>query len=385
MRKVTQHTFMAFLLSAFLGTFASCSHDAEFSNMSDNEITLNVGFRMVTRASSGDGYEVGNTYENYIGVENGNYRIYFFDINNKFIARFEPSGFVVIEESNYRDYNILGKAPDAVAKLENFKIVMLANWPQYDDDAMKTGETDIDDICNAEWAQFGVLTDFSLNPAEKKLIPFYGVHEYANVKFKTGMITTLQEPVTLLRAMAKVEVILDTNDESGGFLTDASFSDVSVCRYNAKGYCAPSGIDSQLDYGQGNNWNTDWLPSLHLIGNKNDSENTTTPEERRLDLLCVDKRSDTKNEKWIAYLPEYDNSGDDYAYIEVTLDSQIGKSAPYKIYFSEYTDGVCDETKSFFNIARNNLYRFTVRIRNGKLQVIAEDWENTYDNDYTFE
>lgn len=148
-------------------------------------------------------------YENYIDVENNNYRIYFFTSDNKFIARFEPEGFVVTEGSDYRDYGVLGKAPAALADHKNFKMVVLANWTQYGDDAMKAGETLLADICNAGGGQFDRFSSFELGP--ERLIPFYGVHEYNNIELKPGVATWLPEPVTLLRAVAKVEVVLETD------------------------------------------------------------------------------------------------------------------------------------------------------------------------------
>lgn len=47
----------------------------------------------------------------------------------------------------------------------------------------------------------------------------------------------LPEPVTLLRAVAKVEVILKTDEHF-----DLSFSEVKIHRYNKKGYCAPKDV-----------------------------------------------------------------------------------------------------------------------------------------------
>ena len=125
----------------------SCSHDTEAFDISDKETALNIGFRLPTRSlKSGEGYEVGETYENYIDVENNNYRVYFFTSDNKFIARLEPDGFVVTEGNDYRDYSMLGKAPTALVNYRNFKIVVLANWPQYDDDTMKAGDVIIMDF-----------------------------------------------------------------------------------------------------------------------------------------------------------------------------------------------------------------------------------------------
>ena len=265
MKNVVRHIVTRTLMLLVLwGT--SCSHDTEAFGISDKETTLNIGFRLPTRSlKSGESYEVGETYENYIDIENNNYRIYFFTSDNKFIARFEPDGFVVAEGSDYSDYSVLGKAPAALVNHKNFKMVVLANWPQYGDDAMKAGETLLADICDAEWGYFDRFSSFELGP--ERLIPFYGVHEYNNIEFKSGEATLLSEPVTLLRAVAKVEVILKTDDHF-----DLSFSEIKIRRYNKKGYCAPKNVFSQDNYDHGGEWNSDYVSGLHLVENSNDAE-----------------------------------------------------------------------------------------------------------------
>ena len=97
MKNVVRHIVTGTLMLLVLwGT--SCSHDTEAFGISDKETALSIGFRLPTRSlKSGEGYEVGETYENYIDVENNNYRIYFFTSDNKFIARFEPDGFVAAQ------------------------------------------------------------------------------------------------------------------------------------------------------------------------------------------------------------------------------------------------------------------------------------------------
>lgn len=252
------------------GTFVlwgtSCSHDTENFSLSDRGTALSIGFRLPIRSLETDeGYEVGETYENYIDVENNNYRIYFFTSDNKFIARFESDGFVVTEGSDYRDYSVLGKAPTSLVNHKNFKMVVLANWPQYGDDTMQAGETLLADVCDAEWGQFGSFSSFELGP--ERLVPFYGVHEYNNIEFKVGEVTLLPEPVTLLRAVAKVEVILKTDEHF-----DLSFSEVKIHRYNKKGYCAPKDVFSQDDYDHSGEWNSDYVSGLHLVEDGNDVE-----------------------------------------------------------------------------------------------------------------
>ena len=187
MKNVVKHIITGTLMLLALWS-TSCSHETDVFGISEKETALSIGFRLPTRSpETGEDYEVGETYENYIDIENNNYRIYFFTFDNKLIARFEPDGFVVTEKSDYRDYSVLGKAPAALANHKNFKMVVLANWPQYGDDTMKTGETLLSDICNADWGQFDSFSSFELKP--ERLIPFYGVHEYNNIEFKSGEVT----------------------------------------------------------------------------------------------------------------------------------------------------------------------------------------------------
>lgn len=273
---------------------ASCSHDTEVFGTSDKEPILSIGLRLPARSPEpGEGYEAGETYENYIDIENNNYRIYFFTSDNKLIARFEPDGFVETQGSDYRDYSMLGKAPTALADHQSFKMVVLANWPQYGDDTMKAGETLLADICNAAWGRFDSFSAFELGP--ERLIPFYGVREYDNIAFKSGEAALLPEPVTLLRAVAKAEVILKTDDHF-----DLSFSEVKIRRYNNKGYCAPKDVFSQDDYDHGGEWNSDYVSGLHLVDNSNDAEEKIQNFRFAYQWIGADGN---KYEKWIAYLP----------------------------------------------------------------------------------
>ena len=380
MKNVVRHIVTGTLMLLVLwGT--SCSHDTEAFGISDKETALSIGFRLPTRSlKSGEGYEVGETYENYIDVENNNYRIYFFTSDNKFIACFEPDGFVAAEGSDYRDYSVLGKAPAALVNHQNFKMVVLANWPQYGDDTMKTGETLLADICDAGWGQFDCFSSFELGP--ERLIPFYGVHEYNNIEFKSGEVTLLSESVTLLRAVAKVEVMLKTDDHF-----DLSFSEVKIRRYNKKGYCAPKDVFSQGDYDHSGEWNSDYVSGLHLVENSNDAEDKIQNFRFASQWTGTDGN---KYEKWIAYLLEYQNidAGDKYSCIEVRLDVQTGEDEPHKVYFASYDEnGKTDNADNAkrFDISRNNLYRFTITVRDNRLTVNVQEWKYAYDNEYTFD
>lgn len=392
MRKAIGHLITGTWMFCLLWTLASCSREAaeDPDVSSGGEATLNIGFKIPTRAAA-EGYEEGETDEKYIDIAGGNYRIYFFDTDNKFIAGFDPSGFISADGSDYRQYNVLGKAPDALVEHSTFKMVVLANWPKYPEDSdvnvtLKAGETTIAEICNADWAQYDCLTDgnetdpasVALDPDADRLMPFYGVHEYNDVTFKPGVATILSEPVTLLRAMAKVEVILQTDD-----YFDLSFSSLKINRYNAKGYCAPKDVFHQDSYDHSGSWTDDYTRNLHLVGDQNDSE------EKELSFRRVGQWDEggTRYEKWTAYLPEYQNigAGDAYSSIKAKFNIQLADDDPHTIYFARYDGGTTDNSDAKrLNIERNNIYRFTVSKKGYQMQLYVRNWEGYYENNFEY-
>ena len=408
MCNTTRHIIKWLCLSALLCVSVSCGKEMDTPDTPDvpngEKMTLHIGFKVPTRAVAEE-YEAGETNENYIDIAGGNYRIYFFDGENKFIARFEPSGFISTEGSDYCQYSVLGKAPDALVKYSDFKMVVLANWPHYPEDldkesnenlSLKKGETTIADICNADWAQYSCLTDekgvtsialnpFVANPNERKLMPFYGVHEYKGVTFTSGIATILDEPVTLLRAMAKVEVILEIEDKE--FADDLSFSSLKINRYNAKGYCAPKDVFLQDDYVHkgDDKWENDYVRTLHLVNDKNDEV------EKELVFRHVKQWNEGEKlcDKWVAYLPEYQNIGVDDAYssIKAKFNIQLASDTPHTIYFANYNGGKADNSNgNRLNIERNNIYRFHVKCTsyNYSLLLTVSDWEGLYENIFDF-
>ena len=364
---------MVFAFVCSLGG-VSCSPEAVDGSPDDGRMQVNIGLRVPLNPQTGDGFEEGSTYENYIDVAGGDYRIYFFDSNNRFIARFLPSGVVAVERTNYVDYTVQGEVPEGMAIYRDFKVVMLANWPTYNDGDLEAGVTTIEELCNADWAQFKRPGKQQLGPGN--LIPFYGVHEYENVAFEMGKRTVLSEPVTLLRALAKVEVVLEYDTET---LEIPAKPTTYIRGFNGKGYCAPSGVYSQNDYGQGTDWENDYLGTLHLIDGKNQNGATNNQAE------FLRTSEEAGKVVWVIYLTEYQNKGvgDEYSYVEIDL----GDEGKYNIYFAEYTDGVTDNADANrLDIMRNNLYRFKVRLKlvDGRIEAEVSDWEEEYDNDFNF-
>ncbi len=329
-----------------------------------------------TRAGEGT-YEPGTGYENYINTTEEGLRIYLFGNDDKFIMRFIP---MLLSPSGgeFPDtYTAVGKLTSEIESLKDFKVVVLANWPTYADSDLIPGVSTIDDLCDAESSQFNRLTEYGLDPDKGLVIPFFGVHQYSGVTFEKGKRTTLSEPVSLLRAMAKVEVVFDN--------PGLSLDDVILHGLNSKGYCAPKGINSQDGYDHNGQWSLDYVRTLHLVGDANEPNATNNYTH----LLCKNRADGERKETWVCYVPEYRNTlvgggpAEDRAWLELQLD--VPGIILEKIFFTDYDDNHKSSPGTDFDIHRNNCYRFNVSLGKGGLIIKVQKWENAYDNKFTFE
>ncbi len=338
---------------------------------------LDISFRLpqMNAQTRADGsYEDGVGYENYLDIYNGGFSIYFFGTDNKYITSFVPVAISGPDAGQNGEYKVQSLVPDEIMGLSAFKIVVLANWPSYPDDRMVAGTTTIDDLCNDVSGQFDCLPSFDLNPDKGLMIPFYGIHSYTGVTIEKGKINTLGEPIALLRAMAKIEVVVD--------IDGVSLSSIGLRGYNKKGYCAPDKVYTHGDYDHNGDWNQDYVKTPHLIGGANDRNQEGNA---LLPMFCRQRRDGTKKETWIAYVPEYRNTdpADYKSHIELTLDI---KDTPDEIYFADY-----DKTtgkmipNTYTDILRNNCYRFTVSLKGGILIIKPQKWEYAYDNEFIFD
>ncbi len=377
--RVSAHVVVPALV-AFSLLATSCVYD-HYDTASPDSAAVAVELNIVTRAISSDSYtyEVGSTWENYIDIAGGDYKIYFFNNDktdatatddserNTLIAEFVPREMTAVEGSTYTQYTLTGNVGDDIAAYSDFKVVVLANWGTYPN--VTAGTTTIDALVEGDNTTFSAenfLTTDGVSSAH--LIPFYGVREYSGVEWKEGWRTTLEGEITLLRALAKVEVVMSEDSDID------SFDSVSIVRYNDEGYCAPSGVYLKADYDHDHIWERDFTSSPHLVG----GSNSGVAGERRTHVFNQQSGADT--DIWTIYLPEYDNLTDsDYSFIQVTVDG-----TEYEIYFANYEDGEAANTADY-DILRNCLYRFRITAgAEGYFRVYVDKWEERFDNDYTF-
>lgn len=390
-----------------------CSSDfadvPEASDGPEGVPTLDVTVSIGNTRSGGripEDFEAGTGYENYLDIKNGNFRIYFFDAQNKYLATFKPTQNTYPSSPNATDltYKFSGKIPAAVNVQNSFKLVVLANWgsdhyPLEPTDAAATeeklrlaaGSTTIEDLTTHTTAQFLRLSspeDDEEWLSDSRLIPFYGVREYnlsgnasltdkldENGRLTEDVHIELTEELPLLRAMAKVEVILNN--------AFASFSKVELTRANAKGFCSPYKADTSwafnfTDYFPEDkyDWANNFFRGVHLTHgatseNKGSGMNDSDPSVITFKRANYRTESDNvvKPEKWVAYVPEYKNIGvTDFTTIRVTLaDPDPGSSSQWTdptkyIYFAKNgcTEEANETQSNRFDIERNNIYRFTV-------------------------
>ncbi len=124
-------------LFAAIQALPSCVYD-HYDNVGSDNATVGVELSIRTRAvGEHEGYEIGNDYENYIDIADGDYRIYFFtydpvnpdseDANNRLIAEFHPSDLSAVSGSGYTEYSMSGEVDETVIEHSDFKVVVLSN------------------------------------------------------------------------------------------------------------------------------------------------------------------------------------------------------------------------------------------------------------------
>ena len=160
-------------------------------------------------------------------------------------------------------------------------------------------------------------------------IPMWG-EKMTTLNLRKGEATELTEPIYLLRAMARVEVMVA---EGVGELQS-----VTVDKYNQIGYVLPKfpetfpeGYDGTEDLDQDAVFNP----------------NTTTPETNLGFTLGA-------NGGFYVYLPEYQNVGEGAspAQMTVTIDDKT-----YPLEFKIYDD---ESNDKYFNIVRNHYYQYII-------------------------
>ncbi len=321
----------------------SCSEEGgpDTGSTSEAEIVMRL---TVSNTSAGSrapsvpdgGYDRGEGYENYIDVEGRDFRLYFFDGNNRYICPVEVARVYPLESTaTSKTYMVhsFGKYPAVKGQV---KVVALANWPEYPSEAnLVEGVTTIADIAGGRYAFDASKMELS----EENKIPLYGVTDKMMLTYDSNNTANIGT-IHMLRAYAKVEVDLSPN-------CVYPIDWVRLSRYNTGGYCAPQGVFSRSEY----------------VYDSYDKDYTSTPSiPDNLEIgeyLPFIKVSDSR---WIAYVPEYRNTDrpdTEKSVIEISFrgsDSEVDR-----LYFATYDlTASPNRPVQHFDVLRNVWYKFTV-------------------------
>lgn len=340
-----------YTIMAVIGIVAmSCSslsdNGAELSITDAREVNfvLAIDSPTDTRATWGESEstdQIGTSFENRIDPQTMRVEIYTLD--NMRIGEVENLLYWPINQNNTR-YQFNGKVPQAlmdnIASLEtgvapNYKFMIYANCANGDNHSIEFGFEDLD--------------------VETGAIPMWGVKQVNLSGLKNNRSQNLGE-ISLLRATAKIEVILDDA------LSNYTIEQVSINYHNRKGYVLPTG------------W--EWATDTKLL-DRSDAF-------RALRLLHTSAHRLIEAEagrKFVIYVPEYDNQlfSDYEAKLSVTINHNgTTINFPDALQFRQYVGGVAAGDAS--NIVRNTIYRFRItNIVSGALELNYEvaDWERS--------
>lgn len=177
---------------------------------------------------------------------------------------------------------------------------------------------------------------------ETQLIPMWGVTT-AHLTLEKGKRDEAGT-IDLLRAFAKVEILLNEEIRNDYTITSATLS-----HYNTQGYCLPAeyaSVDHTKNLDQEDGTNPSFNPLASLI-------------EASLDFtLSEDKKTAT------LYIPEYDNNTN-----AATISLQLSDGTTGTLHFQPYEAGVLNG--DIYDIVRNHIYRYTVNVEQGELKVQA--------------
>lgn len=368
-------------------------------------ITLRVEAPSASRAGeaadpAAPGFEKGSELENFIDFDGGDYRLYLFtedddavnDYGGQFIAQLPSITSVTEGETTINSvptvtYTVNALLPEAARDKTQFRVVFLANWHNYPTADELAGKSlayltemasSTFDALTTPAAADGWLSTAAADGSPKRLIPFYGVRSYSGFGDKTtteknedgtSVTHTLDlttEPLPLLRAMAKVELIVSPS-------IDFTLSEVKVSRHNPKGFCAPANAFLHTDYFNNYTYATDFTATPHIPAGMTDAGELAFT--KAADRATAADGTVTP-ERWVAYMPEYVNIGSDTP-AEIHL-KVSGYDQTAKVYFAKYPNGTIDNTdENRYDLLRNNIYRITItdlNINSVNGTIVAVPW-----------
>lgn len=353
-RRLFPHIITTFIaLTACMLSLSGCT-DSRDNEPEDLRRAITVTFRVTTprpnhadgktRATWGDPYtpDAGNDFDNLL--QSNQLRVFITDNNcaNQIIVTNLLCSRATENDQDV-SYDYVGRIAAAnLPKLKSItdgKLHIIAN-------AGSTAALDGEYVVSMTSNQPG--DDFSGIPMwGVATVDFSGVKE--SERFDAGT-------VELLRALAKVEIIIDSDntDKTEDVNIISAINNASVNRCNSGGYVLPSG------------WNSA-TTTKDVTRDPSPLREYASPGAPAILAPSADKKS------LVFYLPECQNTtGDDELCINLNYGTTPAGDKTDNIYFCRYgSDGKPDRAQRY-DIRRNYLYRFIVRRNGNEIAVTAD-------------
>ena len=318
-----------------------------------------------TRAD--ESYEAGIGYENYIDIDNNDFRVLFFNDKDKYIGTFTEMNISKTEGTNgLLKYEIEGKVRQSLISENNpfLKTVLLANWKTYPDVSTESSAgaddaTSLSDLATASSYRFNASTDIQIDA--RHLIPMIGILTEKDIfanPTNSGHYNLGE--MRMLRAYAKIEV---QQSEA----STHNISQVFMTKVNTGGYKFPLGITKEDQYN----------PQMDEAGG---IRFTTTPSvpgstQNVTDIKFV-KTTAEGNNNWVIYVPEFQNilsdgTADDSNRSKIGIKFEGIDDQSYYVDFRYYDTPDSKEGKHF-DILRNNWYVYKVGMKEKELTATVD-------------
>ena len=369
------------LLAGLFGMLTtSCSQDEEIANIPSAgtpsekvtiRFTLDLGEQggMSSRATWGgyDGVGTDDSDQAVPGIDNenaiDNIQVFMFSTDGAYIGGLKDMEYERQDNSNI--YNIKGevdvvKTAIGTNEVLNCKIMVVANA-----DAATEVSGKVTDYNNAATFNHNV-----------SYIPMWGIGTYS-INLIQQLQVDLDEPIYMLRSMAKIEVTLNQTIYAKGYrITSATLN-----KYNTQGYVVPTlpvttGDNPVVDWN--NLTNTTSLSTANVFReNESLAETASSPTPKSFAESEVGK-------SYVIYVPEYDNESELTITLGLTHNSTpIYKegTTPYTISLNEYklnnkTGKSEPDTEKPLDLVRNHWYQYTINSidSNNGLECEVQDW-----------
>ena len=358
------------MMAAFLPALASCVYDgAPCPEQPDDGYTINLTISTGALATRSDGDKIvaGSDAENFIDIAGGDYAVFIFDGDGRFVQRFEPGAVTLVQDGTGTQKYKLSGAFRPQSELNAIQLMVLANChndfgasyniieKRFDTKTLTDiygNGTDFNFKMPTATAADGTTpadgtTSTSWQPQEGASgIPMFGLSE--KMTLDNNPLLNFEKVIPMLRSIAKVEIVDNTKD---------GITSVSLSKINSNGRIIPDVTK-----------NAEWAVEKSQV--------TTPSLPDKIEYLenivfFNEKRTVDNAEKsvWVAYIPEMNLSSairDDKARPTFTVQTTSGKTYT-GVKFDNYRNGEQVTANNLNYVLRNHIYHYEVDMISAQL------------------